>query len=223
MIDIHTHILPHMDDGAKDSATALRMLDMSIAQGVETVVFSPHYYGKSRSPQKFLEARGAMYEHIRARIPEGIKTRLAAEVHFTGVNSIDEEEMCSLAIEGTEYLLVEFPFTTAVMIGRGLIANPALAQEMNGGAPLTKEALRTFLNSMLDEYQQRYQKSLTLGRMREVLKHVACCFENPQKPRKAIRKASTIEQLSAAADALLDLPLTENPGYDAFIYKGGNF
>lgn len=112
MIDLHTHILPHMDDGAKDSATALQMLDMEIAQGVDTVVFSPHYYGKSRSPEKFLETRKMMYEHIQDRIPKNIKTRLAAEVHFTGINPIENDAMCSLAIEGTEYVLVEFPFTT---------------------------------------------------------------------------------------------------------------
>lgn len=112
MIDIHTHILPHMDDGAKDSATALHMLDTEISQGVETVIFSPHYYGKSRSPEKFLQTRQMMYDHIKDRIPSNIKTRLAAEVHFTGVNPIENDAMCSLAIEGTEYVLVEFPFTT---------------------------------------------------------------------------------------------------------------
>ena len=116
-----------------------------------------------------------------------------------------------------------FPFTTAVMLGRGLLANPALAQEMNGGEPLSREALRTFCDKLLDEYQQRYQKSLALGRMREVLKHIACCFESPMKPRKAIRKAATIEALLAASDALFALPLRENPGYDAFVYKGGNY
>ena len=119
-------------------------------------------------------------------------------------------------------LAAEFPFTSAVMIGRGLLANPALCCEMTGGEAVNREALRHFCSRLLDEYQQRYQKNLVLGRMREVLKHIACCFENPQKPRKAIRKATTIEALTAASDALFALPLNENPGYDAYIYKGGN-
>ena len=112
MIDVHTHILPHIDDGAQNSATALSMLEMEISQGIDTVVFSPHYYGKSRSPEKFLQTRQAMYEHIKERIPKNINTRLGAEVHFTGINPIESDAMCSLAIEGTEYVLVEFPFTT---------------------------------------------------------------------------------------------------------------
>ena len=58
MIDIHTHILPHIDDGAKDSATAIAMLNMEREQGVDTLLLSPHYYGKTRSPKEFLEKRG---------------------------------------------------------------------------------------------------------------------------------------------------------------------
>lgn len=113
MIDIHTHILPHIDDGAKDSATAIAMLNMEREQGVHTLLLSPHYYGKTRSPKEFLEKRQEMYARIREQIPTDLQIRLAAEVHFTGINPIDDEEMCSLAIEGTEYLLVEFPFTSA--------------------------------------------------------------------------------------------------------------
>ncbi len=113
MIDIHTHILPYMDDGAKDSETALRMLEMESEQGVSTLLFSPHYYGKRSSPKDFLEKRQEMYAHIQSRIPPTINTRLAAEVHYTGINPIENDDMCSLAIAGTEYVLVEFPFTAA--------------------------------------------------------------------------------------------------------------
>ena len=113
MIDIHTHILPHIDDGAKDSATAIAMLNMEREQGVHTLLLSPHYYGKTRSPKEFLQKRQEMYERIREQIPADLQIRLAAEVHFTGLNPVDADEMCSLAIEGTEYLLVEFPFTMA--------------------------------------------------------------------------------------------------------------
>ena len=43
MIDLHTHILPHMDDGAKDTAMAVNMLETELSQGVDTVVLSPHF------------------------------------------------------------------------------------------------------------------------------------------------------------------------------------
>ena len=113
MIDIHTHILPHMDDGAKDSRVSVAMLKAELAQGVDTVLLSPHYYGRKHSPAQFIQRRNAAFERLKEKIPEGIHVRLGAEVHFTGVNVLKEDDFCSLAIEGTKYILVELPFDSA--------------------------------------------------------------------------------------------------------------
>lgn len=110
MIDLHTHILPRLDDGAKDSKVAEAMLKAEAAQGVTTVVLTPHYYGRKHSPTQFLSRRAESFERIRAVIPGGMSVRLAAEVHFTGLNVPDYEELCKLAIEGTKYILFELPF-----------------------------------------------------------------------------------------------------------------
>lgn len=111
MIDIHTHILPQIDDGSKNVETSLKMLEAERAQGVKEVVLTSHYYGRKRSPQQFLEMRDAAYARIAQQIPDGLKIRLGAEVHFTGLNLPSYEALCSLAIEGTESILFEFPFT----------------------------------------------------------------------------------------------------------------
>ncbi len=113
MIDIHTHILPRFDDGAKDMDVAVAMLQAQLAQGVRTVVLTPHYYGKRFSPTQFLQQRREAFERLKPYIPEGLDVRLGTEVHFTGVNLPTYEELCKLAIEGTKYILIEFPFTTA--------------------------------------------------------------------------------------------------------------
>lgn len=110
MIDIHTHILPHIDDGAKDTETSIAMLNAEAAQGADTVVLTSHYYGKKYSPARFIERRNGAFERIRSQIPQGLNVRLGAEVHFTGFNVPEYEELCKLAIEGTEYILVELPF-----------------------------------------------------------------------------------------------------------------
>ena len=115
MIDMHTHILPRLDDGAKDSSTSMSMLRLSKAQGVDTVVLTPHFYGKRHNPAEFLLRRNASYQRLLARMQETqteMDVRLGAEVHFTGINLPDFDELCSLAIEGTKYILFELPFTT---------------------------------------------------------------------------------------------------------------
>lgn len=49
MIDTHIHILPHIDDGARDLNEALEMARMVVAEGVTTVVATPHGPGSGMS------------------------------------------------------------------------------------------------------------------------------------------------------------------------------
>ena len=124
MIDLHTHILPHFDDGAKNTDMSAAMLKAEAGQGVDTVVLTSHYYGKKRSPSEYIEKRDELFEHIKPRIPTGMKVLLGAEVHFSGVNLADYEDLAKLSIqtldypereEGTKpvrYILIEFPFTS---------------------------------------------------------------------------------------------------------------
>ena len=45
MIDLHTHVLPGLDDGAADDSMALAMCRMALADGITTMVATPHLYG----------------------------------------------------------------------------------------------------------------------------------------------------------------------------------
>ena len=43
MIDIHCHILPGIDDGAKTSGDTLTMLKSAIDEGITTITATPHH------------------------------------------------------------------------------------------------------------------------------------------------------------------------------------
>lgn len=43
LVDMHCHILPSVDDGAKNMEEAIRMLKMEYDQGVRTMIVTPHY------------------------------------------------------------------------------------------------------------------------------------------------------------------------------------
>ncbi len=108
----------------------------------------------------------------------------------------------------------DYPGTRALMLGRGLIANPALAQQYAGGAPLDKPALKAFCDDLLVAYLDRYPKNVTVARLREVMKNVACCFDDAQKPLKAVRKASNIAQYEDAVARLFgECALSETPQF----------
>ena len=86
-------------------------------------------------------------------------------------------------------LMERFPKTSALMLGRGLLAYPSLAQELQGGEKLTRETLRAFHDQLYQTYLDNYPANVSLIRMRVVMNHLACCFEEPHKALKAIRKA----------------------------------
>ena len=102
----------------------------------------------------------------------------------------------------------------ALMIGRGLLANPALAREYAGGAPITIPELAAFVDDLTRAYGEVHPGNVVLGRMREVLKNIVCCFADADKAKKAIRKASTLPALEDAATRLFDgYALRDNPGF----------
>ena len=111
MIDFHTHILPGVDDGSQSIPESVSMLRAEARQGIEAVVLTPHFYAQENSPAQFLERRQQMYKHLLPNLWRELPMIcLGAEVqYFEGICAV--EDIRHLRIEGTEYLLVEMPFS----------------------------------------------------------------------------------------------------------------
>ena len=109
MIDIHSHILPGMDDGSDSPEMSRTLLQTMHAQGVQVVAATPHFYADRDTPEKFLRRREeafARMEYDRAEAPQVIP---GAEVaYFDGMSRTRELELLQLGDSGL--LLVEMPF-----------------------------------------------------------------------------------------------------------------
>ena len=108
---MHTHILPCIDDGAENGEISLELIKRDVEQGVDTIVFTPHYYGQKFSPERFLENRQKAFEMIEKDIG-GVSIKMAAEVYFSEEKVASTRSLCKLAIEGTKYILIELPLNT---------------------------------------------------------------------------------------------------------------
>lgn len=111
MIDIHSHILPEMDDGSKSVEESKKMLDSFWEQGVEAVVATPHFYIGETSVEDFLKKRENCKEKLILALGDEERPGIAlgAEVQFfPELYSMDRAE--DLCISGTGYMLVEMPF-----------------------------------------------------------------------------------------------------------------
>ena len=108
----------------------------------------------------------------------------------------------------------ECPNARAVMLGRGLIANPALAETFAGGEALSIDRMRAFHDSLLQDYTNLWPQKAVLGHMQEITQYMLTAFESPMKARKAVRKAKTIDAYLDAVNLAFDtLPLRESPGF----------
>ena len=117
MIDLHTHILPGVDDGAKTAQQSIAMLQAEFAQGVNTVVLTPHYYPEREPLESFLSRRAAAWTTLQEAvlalpreqlvcIPRMI---LGAEVAYVpGLHLVDGLD--ALCIGSTKNMLLELPF-----------------------------------------------------------------------------------------------------------------
>ena len=113
MVDFHTHILPGIDDGSRDTETTRQMLAEERRQGVDLIVATPHFYANRMSVEGFLENRSRAEEKTRrilremgADSPELI---CGAEVYFfPGIGRADAVKKLCIGESGT--LLLEMPF-----------------------------------------------------------------------------------------------------------------
>jgi protein-tyrosine phosphatase len=111
MIDIHTHILPGLDDGARSWEEAVAMARGAVKDGIEAVVATPHIYeATSITPQEICEKTRQFQTLLDC---QGIKLRVlpGAEVHLA-IDLPDRlgEGRFQTITDGCRYLLVEFPF-----------------------------------------------------------------------------------------------------------------
>ena len=97
-----------------------------------------------------------------------------------------------------------------MMLGRGLVCNPALAQQVCGGAPLEKAAFRTFHDALWDAYRQDRPLDQAHSRMRELMIYMSCCFADADKAAKNVRKSNP-KNYEEAVDQLFEHELACPP------------
>lgn len=87
-----------------------------------------------------------------------------------------------------------FPGVSSVMVGRGLIGNPALLCAQNA-AP---DTLEQFCDELLDQYIEAFGGSRNaMFRLKENWRYLLCLFRNTEKLGKQLRKTTDIAQYRA--------------------------
>ena len=97
-----------------------------------------------------------------------------------------------------------------MMLGRGMVCNPALAQEVCGGPELDKAAFRAFHDALWDAYRQDRPIEQAHSRMRELMIYMSCCFADANRAAKNVRKSNP-KNYEEAVDCLFAHDLATPP------------
>lgn len=111
MIDIHMHVIPGVDDGSGSMEESLTMLRSAAAQGVTTIVATPHSFALYKNSQVVRERFEALRKAVRKEcLP--VQLYYGTEIdcwpdEMTKIISLLQEGILP-TMNGTEYVLAEF-------------------------------------------------------------------------------------------------------------------
>ncbi|MGN1415964.1 MAG: CpsB/CapC family capsule biosynthesis tyrosine phosphatase [Oscillospiraceae bacterium] len=111
-IDFHSHILPVMDDGAKNTEESLQLLEMLHSSRVDMAVLTSHFYRQKENIDSFIGRREMSFGTLKRAMGESGSypgCLLGAEIYFYPSLSSDPD-FGRLCMENTDYILLELPF-----------------------------------------------------------------------------------------------------------------
>ena len=109
LVDLHCHILPGIDDGAKNLDVSMSLIQKEMEDGVVGIVFTPHFHYERITLDAFVQQRKMAFT--------------------TALASLD---LSKLAFAGSRYILIEFPTS----IHPGGIEDTLFAVQNRGYTPI---------------------------------------------------------------------------------------
>ncbi len=117
-----------------------------------------------------------------------------------------------VSVAGVRSFQAEYPRVEQVMIGQGLLADPALVSRCKGGPAAKRETLRAYHDELYHTYLEVFRNERgTVYHMKEMWSYLGRLFEGADKPLKQIRKAAARGPYEAAVERIFQLPLREEP------------
>jgi protein-tyrosine phosphatase len=115
VIDLHSHVLPGIDDGPETIEGSLELARAAAALGTRVLVATPHV--SWTYPTNNADTIAPLVAELNARLAAeqvALEVRGGAELAMTRLLDIPAEELARLSLGGGPWLLVEPPFTPTV-------------------------------------------------------------------------------------------------------------
>jgi protein-tyrosine phosphatase len=111
VIDLHTHILPGLDDGPRTLAESISMARAALADGIRIVAATPHVRGDYATRASEMEEGVADLRQALAAEEIALEVRTGGELALDHIDFLDAEELVRFGLASNpNYLLLEFPY-----------------------------------------------------------------------------------------------------------------
>lgn len=179
--DLHSHLLPGMDDGCKTTDESVLLLKSCAAQGIAGVMATSHYYPEE-TVDEFLERRRISAERLMERLKDGSYPAicLGAEVAYHP-GLIYEDDIHKLCLGKSNYLLLEMPFSRWTP---SVLRNVSALRHVQGVIPILAH-LERYVG-----FQDKHTLEEILNSGALVQMNASYILENRRKAVRRIRKGS---------------------------------
>jgi protein-tyrosine phosphatase len=113
VIDLHSHLLPGVDDGSRSVEQSVRVLSELAAQGLTDICLTPHLKA-SQAAKGPPAAHDRAFEALAPAAPSLPRLHRGAEVMLDRPLTTTPEQLRRVTLGGTRYILVEFPRMVAL-------------------------------------------------------------------------------------------------------------
>jgi protein-tyrosine phosphatase len=110
MIDIHTHIIPDLDDGPPDMETSVGMGLVAASEGITVIISTSHNEEASRVGYEGMQARLEAVREAWAAAGLGIRLELGLEIYLRPDTVAELKAGRVWPLAGSQYVLVELPY-----------------------------------------------------------------------------------------------------------------
>ena len=114
MIDIHTHVIPYVDDGSPNLETSIAMIKHEISIGVDTIYCTPHHiYSRYETTVEVIKERFNFLKEEVERLNLPVTLYLGQEICYSHREDIISMLKAGklLTLNNTNRVLLEFSFT----------------------------------------------------------------------------------------------------------------
>lgn len=111
MIDVHTHILPFIDDGAEKIDESFAMIEKELSIGIKDIILTPHALRrniKKYTKEFLLESFHQFNNQVKEKYNVNLYLGQEISYHESMISALKNNEL--LTINGSNYILLELPF-----------------------------------------------------------------------------------------------------------------